>query len=412
MPIFTRTLESGMPLVVETMPGVRSAALSWLLPAGSAFDPDHQQGMTAMFAELLLRGAGSLGSRDQADAFDRLGAARAAEPGSFTMRIGCTMLGERLPDVLPLVVDMAMRPRMDYDAIDPARDLALQALAAVNDDPHERAALLLRARHNPKPLDRSGLGTEAGLAAIEREDLVMAWRNSSKPSPSVMAVAGAVDPDAIEKQLNHLLTGWHGEHPEPALGPTPPRGYGHQHDETNQVQILLAHDAPPEPHADSLLEKFVISVLSGGMAGRLFTEVREKRGLCYSVNAGYRGDKVHGAVSAYVGTTPERAQESLDVLWEQLLHLSTPAGAITPDEFARAKVGMKSGLVFSGESSSARAAALAHDYRRLGRGRSLEELATQVDAVTVDQLNAYLARRKMGTVTIQTLGPKPLRSPA
>jgi predicted Zn-dependent peptidase len=171
------------------------------------------------------------------------------------------------------------------------------------------------------------------------------------------------------------------------------------------------HDAPTESHPDSLLEKIVMTVLSGGMAGRLFTEVREKRALCYSVNASYSGDKDHGTVSAYVGTSPDRAQESLNVLYEELMKLRTPEGAVTPDEFSRAVVQMKSSLVFSGESTAARAVSLAYDYRRLGHARSLEELAVAIDAVTLDQLNDYVRRRAMGRLTIQTLGPAPLTPP-
>src|SRR5262249_7972863 len=155
----------------------------------------------------------------------------------------------------------------------------------------------------------------------------------------------------------------------------------------------LAHDAPAEPEASSILERLLISVLSGGMAGRLFTEVREKRGLCYSVSAGDRGGRGFWAVSACVGSTPGRAQESVDVLVSELQRISTPEGAITQDEFARAKVGMKASLVFSGESTGARAVGLAADHRKLGRARSLEEIAAEIDAVTLEELNGYAAGR-------------------
>ena len=155
----------------------------------------------------------------------------------------------------------------------------------------------------------------------------------------------------------------------------------------------------------------MINVLSGGMSGRLFTEVREKRGLCYSVSAGYRAERDFGAVTAYVGTTPERAQESLDVLTQELQRIHTPAGAITQEEFQRAVIGSKSRLIFSGESTGARAAALAADQHRVGRPRSLGELAEEIDRVTLDQVNNYLTRRSLGTPTIQTLGPAELTAP-
>jgi predicted Zn-dependent peptidase len=409
--ILTRTLRCGMPAIFEPMPGVRSAAFSWLIPAGSAYDPAPREGLSTLWSELLLRGAGSRSSREHADAADRLGAGRGTELGSYTMRLSSTMLGERFLDALPLFVDMVLRPRMEQDAVEPCRDLALQALASVKDDPQERAMLLARARHQPPPLNRSGLGTEEGLKAITHADLVGGWPTLARPQQSIFAAAGAIDAAAIERALNDLLDQWQGATPEPAIAPAPPRGYAHETDPSNQVQIILAHDAPREADEDATLERLAMSVMSGGMAGRLFTEVREKRGLCYSVSASYRADRDYGTVSAYVGTTPDKAQESIDVLVGELQRLTTHEGRVTPEEFQRAKVGMKSGLIFSGESTSSRAASLAADQRKLGRPRSLDELAAKFDAATLDQLNDYLARRKMGKVTVQTLGPKELRPP-
>jgi predicted Zn-dependent peptidase len=164
--ITSRTLRCGMPLITEPMSGVRSAALCWLLPAGSAYDPEGQEGMSTLWSELLLRGAGPRSSREHADAADRLGASRATELGTYTMRVGSTMLGERFLDTLPLMVDMVLAPTMDADAVEPCRDLALQALASLKDDPQERAMLLARERHHPAPFNRSGLGTEAGLNSL------------------------------------------------------------------------------------------------------------------------------------------------------------------------------------------------------------------------------------------------------
>jgi predicted Zn-dependent peptidase len=139
--------------------------------------------------------------------------------------------------------------------------------------------------------------------------------------------------------------------------------------------------------------------------------VREKRGLCYSVSASYAPGKELGSVLAYVGTTPERAQTSLDVLIAELERIMTAAGAVTEEEFGRAMIGMKSRLVFAGESTSARAASLAHDMHRLGRPRSLDDIARELDGLTLGRVNEYLSRRKLGRLTIQTLGPAALTPP-
>jgi predicted Zn-dependent peptidase len=130
------------------------------------------------------------------------------------------------------------------------------------------------------------------------------------------------------------------------------------------------------------------------------------------VSQSYATDRDHGRCLAYVGTTPERAQESLNVLSEELAKVGTPAGAITPDEFQRAQIGIKSNIIFSGESTGGRASALAADLHRLGRVRTLDEIAAQYANVTLNDLNAYLARRKVGPTTIVTLGPAELTPPA
>jgi predicted Zn-dependent peptidase len=410
--ITVRQLRCGMPLIVEEMAGVQSAGLTWLVPAGMASEPEDKQGLTTMWSELLLRGAGPLTSREHADALDRLGVGRSTDVGTYHLRIAATMLGSRVIDALPLLTDMVLRPRMDEDSIGPARDLALQALESLKDDPHGRAAVAAKSRHFPAPFNRSSLGKKEGLESIMRADLVDGWSARAKPEGSIFAVAGAVEPEAIAARLDELLDGWVGRVPEPAAGAAPPRGYAHEEDETNQVQVLVLHDAPQEANPDSILEKVVISVLSGGMAGRLFSEVREKRGLCYSVSAGYSGGKTFGAVEAYVGTAPDRAQQSLDVLMDELRRIHTPEGAIQENELSRALVGMKSRLVFSGESTGARAASLAYDMHRLGRPRSLGEVAAEIAGVSLARVNEYLGRRGMGRLTVQTLGPAALTPPA
>ncbi len=409
--IHTLRLGCGATLVLEPMSGVRSAAVSWLLCAGAARDPAGKDGLSAVWSEMVMRGTRTLSSREQADAFDRLGAGRSAESRTLTFRIGASMLGERFADVMPLLADMVVEPRFEGEALDASRDLALQAIESLKDDPHERASLLARARHHADPISRSGLGTEEGLEALTLEDVRTKWSEVATPTESIIGIAGNIDPERIVAVCERTLGRWKGSCPEPALGGPGPRGYGHETEETNQVQILLLHDAPPESSPDSLLEKVVVSVLSGGMAGRLFSEVREKRALCYSVNAGYAGDRDFGTVAAYVGTTPERANESLQVLHGELERIQTSAGRITPEEFQRAVVGMKSGLVFSGESTGSRAAAISGDVRRLGYPRTLESVAAAIDALTVEQVNAYLTRRTLGRLTIQTLGPAPLTPP-
>ncbi|HZW07041.1 MAG TPA: insulinase family protein, partial [Phycisphaerales bacterium] len=223
--------------------------------------------------------------------------------------------------------------------------------------------------------------------------------------------AGDVQLGPVAAQLNALLKGWRGRAPAISLGVPEARGtYHHEADESNQTHIYLAHDAPPETSPDAAFERMHNAVLSGGTSARLFTEVREKRGLCYSVSASYASDRLFGRVVGYVGTTPDKAQQSLDVMLEQLRKACGPDAAIAADELDRAKIGHKARLVSSGESTGARAAALANDWHKLGRSRSLDELAGESERVTLPALNEYARRRSLGPVTIVTVGPSPLRA--
>lgn len=409
--ISTITLDCGTPLLVERIDGVKSCGLTWLLPAGSSRDPEDKQGLSAMWSELLQRGGGDLDSRAQADAFDRLGVSRGTGVETFHMSLSATLLGSRLKDALPLIVDMVRRPRMDADAIEPTRDLCVQAIESLKDDPSERLMTLMKGWHAPAPINRSPLGTLEGLANVKHSDLLPMWHERAKPQGSILALAGDVDASAAAVQLNQLFKGWDGASAGVVWGKPAGRGYHHEVDQTNQVHIAIAMDAPAEPDAGCWPERIATAVLSGGMSGRLFTEVREKRALCYSVYASYSADAKYGRTTAYVGTTPDKAQQSLDVLMAELRRVLTPEGRITPEEFQRAVIGMKSKLVMSGESSGARANALARDWWKLGRARSLDDLTNTIDAITLDQVNAHLAQRKHGEITVATIGPAALSVP-
>src|SRR5690606_5776445 len=142
-------------------------------------------------------------------------------------------------DALPLLTDIVRRPRFDQGSIEPVRDLSLQAIESLADDPHERAAITARERFFPAPINRSGLGTIDGLRAATRDDLLHAWQERIRPRGSILAIAGDVDPDAAAVQLNRLLAGWTGQAGEIPWGQPTTRGtYHHVDDKTAQVQIV------------------------------------------------------------------------------------------------------------------------------------------------------------------------------
>jgi len=410
--ITTHTLSCGLPVLIEPNTNVRSAAVMWLIPCGVGTDPHDRIGLAPIISELLMRGSHKHDSRAQADAFDLLGASRDTDAGGTFIRLSAGFIGDRIAPALELLVDMVRRPLFAADALEPTRDLALQALAGLKDEPSERAAHMILQRHLPLPINRLDLGTQEGLAAITLSDVTTQWASRAMPKGSILAIAGAVDPQAVLAQLEALLSDWTGAAEMLTLATNPNRGtYHHETDQSNQTHIYLSHDAPAEGSADVPLERVIASVLSGGSSSRLFTEVRERRGLCYSVAASYAAEKGFGRVGCYVGTTPEKAQQSLDVMFGELKKLAGH-GAVEREEFDRALVGARTRLVFAGESMGARAGAMASDYYRLGRARTLDELAAEMLRITLDDVNAYVQRREIGSVTIVTLGSAPLVVPS
>ncbi|MFG0252798.1 MAG: M16 family metallopeptidase [Phycisphaerales bacterium JB038] len=406
--IVTRKLDCGATLVMEQMTGVRSAGLSWLVPAGTAAEPTDRLGLSAILGELLLRGAGDLDSRGQSEALDLLGISR--HSGAQTRHIGVfmTLLGERVRSALPLLADMVRRPRLEAGQLEPVRELCLQSLMGLEDEPQEKTFVLLKEHHLQPPYNRSSYGSLAGLQTATCDDVRRFHRARFRPEGCIIGIAGHIDPEAITDQCNELLADWEGTAAEPPRGASADRGLHHVTDESAQVHIGLMLDAPREVEEESMLERVAVAALGGGMSSRLFTEVREKRSLCYAVHASYAPGRDEGRTVCYAGTSPDRAQETLDVLVAELQRLGQGIGE---DEFHRAVTGLKSRIIMHGESTAARASALASETFVRGQARTLTELAERVDGVRYEHVNAYLADRGLGEPTIVTIGPAPLTSP-
>ncbi|MCC7204378.1 MAG: insulinase family protein [Phycisphaeraceae bacterium] len=411
--IFRHCLANGLWLLAEPVEGAASLAMSLLTPSGVAYEPAGQQGAAALLAEMVCRGTIDRDARAHSEALDQLGVQRGTAVETRYLHLGATMIGQMAAQAMPLLLDMIRRPRLDPVQLEPSRELAVSAIDSLEDEPEERMFVRLRGRHIPAPFGRSLLGEREDLLQIDAGSLRRFWERTASPAGSVLAFAGKFDWPALRDQVEALLGDWSGE-PLAAATPMPAqRGYLHDPADSQQVHIGLAYDAPPEVDPASVMQRVAVAALSGGMSGRLFTEVREKRGLCYAVFARYAGDRERGLVLAYAGTSPPRAQETLDVLVEQLRGVSD---GISQEEFDRAVVGMKSNLVMQGESTSARAHAIAGDQAELGRPRTLDEQRVEIEAVSLEGLNEYLRTHVPGAgegaMTIVTTGPAALNVPA
>jgi len=194
--------------------------------------------------------------------------------------------------------------------------------------------------------------------------------------------------------LNPLVVGFRG----PA--------YTHIPNEGAQVHIALMTRTARFVDKEYYDARTAASVLSGGMSARLFTEVREKRGLCYAIGAKYHSLKEAAGISCYAGTAPEKAQETLDVVIGEFRRL---AEGISEEELERAKVGLKSSLVMQSESSSSRSGSIGSDYYMLGRVRTLDEIKEKIEARTVDSILGFLRANPFEEFTVVTIGPREVR---
>lgn len=220
-----------------------------------------------------------------------------------------------------------------------------------------------------------------------------------------MSVAGGVLFGELLPLVEELFGGWQpGALMLPEVEVRPAR-HEHIQADTAQEQIGVAYGAVPPGSEHWYAHILAGGVLSGGMGSRLFQEVREKHGLVYAVAATTRALKGFGYTLAYAGTTPERAEETLTVLLGELGRLYE---GVNEEELERARSGVLSQLVMQGESSAARASALARDVYLLGRPRSLHEVRQAVEAVTLEDVNRYLASVPKPAFTVLTLGPKAL----
>lgn len=406
--LHTHTYENGLVLVAEPMPALESAALSVLVPLGAAHDPPDRSGLSTLTAEMMIRGCGPRDSRRFIQDLENLGVERGETPGtSHTVFSGATLADNLLP-ALAIYADLLRRPHLADEQLEPARQVVLQDLRAIEDEPGQKTMIELRRRQYPLPWGRPPYGEFAAVEAASLDDVRRAFQSGYRPNGTILGVAGRIDWPLVRDEVGRLLADWE-PRPEPAIGGGAALSKVEQlAHESNQTQIGIGYDSVPYRHPDYFTAWGAVGVLSGGMSSRLFTEVREKRGLCYSVYATYHTLRDWGSVLCYAGTSAERAQETLDVMLGELLRL---AEGIEPQELARLKARIKSGLIMQQESSSARSSSIARDWYHLGRARTMAEVGALVDGLTCAAINDYLRQHPPRDFTIVTLGPSPLEVP-
>jgi predicted Zn-dependent peptidase len=398
-----------MVLVGEPTASLESAAFTFLVPAGCCYDPANRAGLASLTGEMMLRGAGSRDSRAWVSELENLGVERGESVGVAQATYHGATLRDNLFAGLALFADLLRRPHLPSEQFEAGRATCLQELRAIDDDPSHKLMIELRRRQYPDPWGRSSHGEEKTLRAATIEDVRAFHNRQYRPENTILAVAGNFDWRRLCTEVENQFGDWQpGGAPEPETGNGRLTGH-HLPFQSNQSHVGVAFATIPYKHPDYFQAWAAVGVLSSGSSSRLFTEVREKRGLCYTVYASLHTQRDRASVLCYAGTTAERAQETLDVLVSELRRL--PAG-LEQSELSRLKARIKSALIMQQESTSARSGSLARDWYHLGRARTLDEVGQLVDALSADSINAFLQKNPPSELLVVTLGPQPLEMPS
>ncbi|UUO04777.1 insulinase family protein [Blastopirellula sp. J2-11] len=402
------TLANGMTLVVEQMPWLESAAFALLTPSGSASDSKTQVGVSNLLCDWTQRGCGNRDSRQFIEDLDNLGVSRGAGVSTSHTSFGGAVLAENLGRTLAIYADVVQRPHLPEDEFDEAQLVCLQELRALEDDLSQQAMLQLRKQVYADPWGRASYGDVASVEALTSEIAKAHFAANYRPNGTILAIAGNIDWDQTRADVLRLFSDWKMAAEAPIVE-TPAEGiYRHLPFDSNQTHIGVGYECVPYNHPDYFLARAAVGVLSDGMSSRLFTEVRENRGLCYTVFASINTLLDRASVLCYAGTSTERAQETLDVLMGELVRIRE---GIEESELTRLKARIKSSLVMQQESSSSRASSLASDWRHLGRVRTLDELTSILDGLSCDSINRYLQDNPPHDFRFTTVGAEKLEIP-
>ncbi len=397
-------LPGGLRVATEAMPAVRSVALGYWIDTGSRDERHEQAGLSHLLEHLLFRGTANFTSLEVDQIFDEMGAELNAGTGKETTSVYSRVLDIHLERAVEVMSDMVWRPAIDD--IDPERQVILEEIAMYEDDPQDKVFDLLgEATFGDDPLGRSVIGRAEVVRDTPPEAIRTFHQERYRPGEVVIAATGSVDHDALVE-----LVARHAPEPgrhAPAAGPgavPAVRRARWEVKETEQFHFCLGGPGVARDDPRRFALRVLDAILGATGSSRLFQEVRERRGLAYSVFSFLAHHEGAGQVGIYVGTRPDNLSEALAIVTAELERLQE--SPVSGAELARAKEHVKGRTVLALESTSARMSRLGASLLTGVPLYSLDELIELIDAITVEDLTA-LARElwRPAALSVACIGP-------
>ncbi|ASW54076.1 pitrilysin family protein [Plantactinospora sp. KBS50] len=406
-------LPSGLRVITESIPAMRSVSFGIWVSVGSRDETGAQAGVSHFLEHLLFKGTNRRSALDISAEIEAVG----GETNAFTTKEYTCYYARVLDDDLPLAVDV-MCDLVADSVLDPAdveteRGVILEEIAMHDDEPGDEVHdLFARALYGDHPLGRLISGTEETVSPLSRRQIQDFYRRRYVPPAIVIAAAGNLEHSVVVKRVRQAIAGSPLERgpAQPAAirpsHPAPPVSTGGvvvEHKETEQAHVVLG--CPGIGRLDE--RRFALGVLNnvlgGGMSSRLFQEIRERRGLAYSVYS-YASQYADGGLFAvYAGCAPGKVDEVLGLARAGLAEVA--ANGITAAELARGKGMTKGGYVLGLEDTGSRMSRLAKGEFLYGDLMAVDELLARVDAVTVEEVNALAAELLSQPMSLAVVGP-------
>ncbi|HEY9793700.1 MAG TPA: pitrilysin family protein [Candidatus Obscuribacterales bacterium] len=401
------TLDNGARILTEYVPGMYSASIGIWVDVGSKDENTVNNGVSHALEHMLFKGTKSRTARDIAqeieDAGGSLGAATGKENTCFYGRV----IGDQLPVAIDLLIDMLLNATLAEDDLDLERQVILEEIKMYEDDPEDVTHETLIEKIWPgHPLSRPITGTHDTVSMMTSAMLHEHVQTFYTPENFCISIAGQFDEEAIiaqlTKGLSKLKTGKpKPEIPAPKIEPFTLVKYK----DVEQAHIVVATDGvsitDPRRYAMAILDM----CLGGNMSSRLFQEVREKRGLVYTINT-YRESHAHsGLFGVYAGCSPKNVDKVLQLTMEEFAQLKD--GGFTHQEINRAKTQLKSELLLGLESMRYRTSRNAYSELYYGRQLEVDEITKDIDKVTSDEITE-IARQflKPDLLSMVIVGPQ------